>query len=132
MSRGPTSAGVPWCRDRNLRARVGRRRAVAASRNYRAMRPRQLGWRRSRRWVEQDGFGFLLDLARNLAELAHPVRSKWKQDICQTGDVGLKGVTVFLDESTVVEWRLDSRPLVLCGDTRACVKSRRVRGRTPK
>jgi RHS repeat-associated protein len=92
--------------------------------------PRQLGRRRIRAWAKQSGLGIFRDLARDLPELAHPVGAEWEQDVCQPGDVGEEGVTVFLDETTVAEQRLDSGPLVLGGDTRAHPKTRRVPRRT--
>jgi hypothetical protein len=70
--------------------------------------------------VWEDGFlNRLGSLAGNLGELAHPVGAEWEQDVGQAGHVSKERLPVLLDECTVAQERLDARPLVVRGHTRA-------------
>ena len=116
MPVGVAPGGLPISRNQRSRGLIktfpgfsgAKPRAVAcvglracALRTCRTAPPRQLGRRGIRRPAEQNGFSIFRDLAHDLAELAHPERAEWEHDVCQTGDVGAKGVAVFLDETTV-------------------------------
>ena len=82
---------------------------------------------------DMDGFlDCFNDFACNLCDLPHQVSAERKHNICQTRDVGQKGVSVFLNEAAIAQECLDPCPLVLSSYLRAHLKARRITRRTAK